>query len=401
MPLFLKRTLFTLAALAVAAMFYWALRDQPVPVDTAHVVRGPMAVTIDQEGVARVRDIYTVSSPISGHLSRTTLEVGDAVKAGTTVIAAIHPLDPPLIDRRTEAELQAATDAAHSAVELAKAEVKRMQAELGLARSELERATKLSESSTISQRALERASADVTVGEAQLASARATVALREAELASAVARQTQSTQFTTGERASDCCIQVTAPIDGTVLEIMTKSEQAVSPGTQIAKIGNPQDLELVADFLSADAVHIIPGQRAAIIDWGGDGVLQATVRRIDPAAFTKVSALGIEEQRVNVILDMDKPEPSLGDGFRIYARIAIWQSDDVVQVPLAAIFRSAGSWTAFRVTEDKVELVPLEIGHMNSEMAEVVSGLAADDIVVVHPSDTLSDGGLVTLRDSH
>ena len=400
MSIWFKRAALAIAALAVAAAFYWALREQPIPVDTAHIIGGPMHVTIDQEGIARVRDIYTVSSPISGHLSRTTLEVGDAVKASKTVIATIHPLDPPLIDRRTEVELQAATDAARASVELAKAEVKRMQAELDLARSELERATKLSESSTISQRALERASADVTVRETQLTSARATVALREAELASAVARQTQSTQFAAGDHSSDCCVQVTAPIDGTVLEIMTKSEQAVSPGTQIAKIGNPEDLELVADFLSADAVHIRPGQKAAIVDWGGDGMLQATVRRIDPAAFTKVSALGIEEQRVNVILDLDKPEPLLGDGFRIYARIAIWQSDAAVQVPIAAIFRSGGSWTTFRVAEDRVELVPLEIGHMNSEMAEVVSGLTAEDIVVVHPSDTLSDGGLITLRDS-
>lgn len=383
--------------IAIAAGFWLALREQPALVDTATLSSGPMTVTIDQEGRTRVREIYTVSSPIAGHLSRTTLDVGDRVKANETVVAFIHPLDPPLIDRRAQAELRAAVEAARSAVVLAQAERERAKAALDLAAGDLERAESLSRTSVISQRALEKAVADRTLAEAQLRSAEATIRVREAELESAEARLLQPTDMSRDAR-SDCCVNVTSPADGVVLEVLTKSEQAVTAGAQIATIGDPGNLEIVVDLLSSDAVRIAPGMKADITDWGGEGDLPATVRRIDPSGFTKISALGIEEQRVNAILDFDKPAPALGHGFRVYARLAVWRGSDILQVPISALFRHEGMWSVYRIVDGKAVLTSIETGHMNDEVAEVTKGLTAGDVVIVHPSDQIEDGRSVEPR---
>ncbi|MGE0232327.1 MAG: efflux RND transporter periplasmic adaptor subunit, partial [Flavobacteriaceae bacterium] len=249
----------------IAGGFWLALRQQPVLADLAEAVTGPMTVTINQEGRTRVREIYTVSSPIAGHLSRTTLDVGDRVEANETIVASIHPLDPPLIDRRAQAELRAAVEAARSAVVLAQAERERAKAALDLAAGDLERAESLSRTSVISQRALEKAVADRTLAEAQLRSAEATIKVREAELESAEARLLQPSDVSK-DASSDCCVNLTSPSDGVVLEVLTKSEQAVTAGARIATIGDPSDLEIVVDLLSSDAVRIRPGMKAQITD---------------------------------------------------------------------------------------------------------------------------------------
>ncbi|MGE0584706.1 MAG: efflux RND transporter periplasmic adaptor subunit [Flavobacteriaceae bacterium] len=381
----------------IAGGFWLALRQQPVLADLAEAVTGPMTVTINQEGRTRVREIYTVSSPIAGHLSRTTLDVGDRVEANETIVASIHPLDPPLIDRRAQAELRAAVEAARSAVVLAQAERERAKAALDLAAGDLERAESLSRTSVISQRALEKAVADRTLAEAQLRSAEATIKVREAELESAEARLLQPSDVSK-DASSDCCVNLTSPSDGVVLEVLTKSEQAVTAGARIATIGDPSDLEIVVDLLSSDAVRIRPGMKAQITDWGGDSDLPATVRRIDPSGFTKVSALGIEEQRVNAILDFDAPAPALGHGFRVYARLAVWRGEDILQVPISALFRHDGAWSVYRVAEGKAILTGVEIGHMNDDVAEVTKGLKTGDLVIVHPSDEIADGRSVEHR---
>ncbi|MCB1476224.1 MAG: HlyD family efflux transporter periplasmic adaptor subunit [Rhodobiaceae bacterium] len=390
----MKGTVRWIVGIAIAALvaggFWLALRQQPALVDTARIASGPMTVTIDQEGRTRVREIYTVSSPIAGHLSRTTLDVGDAVKANETVVASIHPLDPPLIDRRAQAELRAAVEAARSAVVLAQAERERAKAALDLAAGDLERAESLSRTSVISQRALEKAVADRTLAEAQLRSAEATIKVREAELESAEARLLQPSDVSK-DASSDCCVNLTSPSDGVVLEVLTKSEQAVTAGAQIATIGDPRNLEIVVDLLSSDAVQIKPGMNAVITDWGGVD-LPAHVRRIDPSGFTKVSALGIEEQRVNAILDFDEPAPALGHGFRIYARLAVWRGDDILQVPISALFRHEGAWSVYRIVDGKAVLTGIDTGHMNDDVAEVLKGLTAGDVVIVHPSDEIEDG---------
>ncbi len=389
-----------LAALAaiVGAGLYVALREQPVSVDAAPVIEGPMIVTIDQEGVTRVRNVYTVSAPISGHLDRTSLEEGDPVEANRTVVASIHPMDPPLIDRRTEAELLAAIEAARSGVAQAELEHQRALSALEPAEADLERAVRLFGSNIVSERDLQRATTEVALQEAQVKSTEARIRQRQAELNSAKARLMRPGDEILDIKGRECCVEVTAPIDGIVLSVRVKSEQAVAAGTPLAEVGDPRDLEIAVDLLSEDAVRIRPGLKATITDWGGEENLDATVRRVDPSAFTKVSALGIEEQRVNAVLDLDRPEPLLGHGYRVFARLAIWRSEKALQAPIAALFRTSGNWAVFRIVDDRAELVPVEIGHLNDESAEVTAGLSRGDRVVLHPSDTLDDGGLVAPR---
>lgn len=394
----IKRLALGLFAVAVIAGFYWALRPKPVLVDAATIADGPMTVTINQEGKTRVKEIYTVSSPIAGYLDRSRLEEGDAVKANETVVASIHPMSPPLIDRRTEAELRAAVDAAKSGVALAQVQYKQAEVDLTLARSNLRRAEQLAQTSIISQSMLEQTTTEVQVKQAAVDSAKANIQLRQAELANAQAKLMPFDGTFQSPTGGDCCVRVKAPINGVVLKLLVKSEQAVTPGTPLAEIGDPHDLEIVVDLLSADAVRIRPGDHAVITDWGGDHPLQATVRRIDPAAFTKVSALGIEEQRVNAILDLDKPEPELGQAYRVFARLVIWRSDHALQVPIGALFRDQGEWSVFRIEDGKARLAKIKVGHMNDEHAEVLSGLEKGDRVIVHPNDTLKDGSPVEER---
>ena len=299
-----------------------------------------MQVTINEEDLTRVKDVYAVPSPIAGYLDRTTLEEGEAVKANETVVASIHPLDPPFHDLRARAELVAAAEAARSAVALAGVEEQRARTAWELSKSNYEREAKLAETRTISASQLEQIYCRMQLDKAQVASARAAIALRKAELASAEARLQQP-----GDAARDaanelCCVNITAPIDGVVLKVLTRSEQAVTPSTGIAEIGDPQNQEIVVDLLSSDAARIKPGARVTITDWGGDEDLQGTVHMVEPAAFTKVSSLGIEEQRVNVVVDPDRVPDNLGHGYRVLARVGIWDNPDAPQVPIGALFRA-------------------------------------------------------------
>lgn len=393
----IKRVMSVVAVGAMVAGFAYALREKPQMVDVGVVTRGPMRVTVSQEGVTRVREVYAVSSPIAGHLARTVLDEGDTVKAGVTVVAAIHPLDPPLIDSRSQAELIAARDASRAAVAMAETDLKRLQSDLHLARDNLQRARTLAKTNFLAQSQLQKASNDVDVLEAQISSAMAAIELRKAELASAEARLIPPSD-PNRKRETSCCVYLTAPIDGVVLSVFAKSEQPVAVGTKIAEIGDPEDMEVTVDLLSSDAVRIAPGAKAEISDWGGDKLLSATVRRIDPAGFTKVSALGIEEQRVNLVLDLEDKDPRLGHGFRVYARLTLWQSDETLQLPISALFRDGRQWSLFAIRDGRARQMPVEIGHMNDEVAELIGGLAEGDRVILHPSDMVSDGTLVEER---
>ncbi|MEX0408226.1 HlyD family efflux transporter periplasmic adaptor subunit [Aquibium sp. LZ166] len=393
----IKRLGLALLALAIAAGFVWALREQPALVDVAEVVEAPMRVEIREEGKTQVREVYTVSAPIAGRLSRTVLDEGDPVVGGVTVVAAIRPLDPPLIDRRTEAELLAARDAARSGVGIAESELQRVRTALRLAEDELARALKLFGPGIISESALQKSQNAVDLQKAAVESAEATVAFRRAELASAEARLLLPDA--PGPQEDSCCVSLLAPVDGSVLAVHARSEQAIPAGALIAEIGDTSDLEVVVDLLSSDAVRIGPGTKAAISDWGGDRALQATVRRVDPAAFTKVSALGIEEQRVNAVLDLDESDARLGHGYRVFAEMTVWDCEACVQVPISALFRSGDAWNLFVVDGDRLRQMPVEIGQMNDRTAQVISGVDPGATVVVHPADTLADGSLVERRE--
>ncbi|MCF8477474.1 MAG: HlyD family efflux transporter periplasmic adaptor subunit [Pseudolabrys sp.] len=358
----------------------------------ATVATGPLEVTVEDEGITRIREVYTVSAPIGGKLLRTRREVGDEVAAGKTVVATIEPTEPNFLDARTQSVNAAAVQAAQAAVDLAEAQIKQAKAQLEFTRSDLRRAEELAASRTISARALEKAKLDVDSAEAAVASAVATMEVRRRELESARAHMIQPGQPSV--RSASCCVEVHSPIDGRVLKIIAESEQVVQAGAPLLELGDPHDLEIVVDFLSRDAVRIKPDQPARIESWGGDTILNARVKRIEPTGFTKVSALGIEEQRVKVILDFTGPETEwreLGHGYRIIARVVVWHGEGVL-VPLGALFRQGESWAVFVVADGRAQRRLIKIGERNLHAARVVYGLKVGEQVILHPSDRVADG---------
>ncbi len=396
-----RRSIVVLIGLGIAALIVWALLPQPVPVDMAAIKRGPLEVTVEDEGITRIREVYTVSAPIGGKMLRAPREVGDKVTANKTLVAAIEPTEPTFLDVRSQRVNQAAVQAAQAAVNLAEAKIKEAKSQLEFARNDLTRAEKLAATKTISARALEKAKLDVDSAEAAVASAVATLEVRRRELESAKARQIQPGEINRDAQSANCCIQVYAPVDGSVLKIVAESEQVVQAGAPLLEIGDPHDLEIVVDFLSRDAVRIKPGDVARIESWGGDKDLTAKVRRIEPTGFTKVSALGIEEQRVKVILDFTGPPSEwqqLGHGYRVIARVVIWRSDDALQVPLGALFREGDNWAVFLVADGRAERRLVTIAERNLHAARVVKGLKVGEQVILHPSDRVHDGVKVEPR---
>jgi HlyD family secretion protein len=399
MNIWIKRGFLIAIIVGIATALYFAMRQQPIMVDSTVISASPMKVTIDADGVTRVRDVYTISSPIAGHLDRSALDEGQPVKAGETIVASIHPLDPPFLDQRTQSELTASIEAARSRVIVAEAEMDSARTALALATSEYERSAKLVDARLITESAIDHAYSDVELRKAQLASAKAMVQLRNAELASAKARLIQPLDLIVPPHAEDCCVELTAPINGVVLTINTRSEQAVIPGTKIAEVGNPDELEVAVDLISSDAARIRSNASAELIEWGGEVTLPATVRKIEPSAFTKISSLGIEEQRVNVILDIENPPSVLGHNYRVVVRLVVWSADSILQVPIGALFRSEGKWAVFVVQDEIARMKTIEVDHMNDSHAEITNGLLADETVILYPNDVLEDGSPVKSRE--
>ena len=393
-----ERIIFILVVGVVGYGIYVAFQEQAISVDLTEASSGPFQVTIREEGTTRIRDIYTVSSPMSGKLDRLELDEGDQVFADKTAIASIRPLDPPFLDQRSQLELQSSLKAAQSAVALAFVEMERSRIARRLAQSAFDRAVTLSKKKILPKTQMEEAFNALQLQKAQVESARAAIELRKAELESVRARMRQPGSEAIERVGTDCCIQIYAPVDGVVLKILARSEQPVVPGTRIAEIGNSDILEVVVDLLSSDAVHIKPGMQVVLSNWGGEKDIAGLVRKIEPAAFTKVSSLGIEEQRVNVIIDPQSPPKELGHGYRILANLVIWEARDVLQVPIGALFRSNGGWAVFGVEDERAVIRPLVIGNINDEAVHVVSGLSEGDKVVLYPNDALADGGLIASR---
>lgn len=389
-------------SIGVAALLYVVFRPKPVPVDFAAITGGEMRVTVDEEGKTRVKDIYAVSAPIAGRVLRSPLEVGDIVERDRTTVAVLQPAVPSFLDDRTRNELEALEKAAQFAVQLAAAELEQAKAEFAFAEQELKRANALAPTQAISVRALEKAASDVEVRKAAVARAEASLQLRRRELDSAKARLLMPTDAMAGGSApSVCCVQVRAPANGRILKIVTKSEQVLPVGTLLVEIGDPAELEIVVELLSTDAVKIKPGAAATVEGWGGPTSLQAVVERIEPAGFTKVSALGIEEQRVKTVLRLSGPPgiwSALGHDYRVFVRIEAWQAGNVLRVPLSALFREGDRWAVFREQSGRARLTRVDIGHRNTSIAEVTSGLAAGDRVITHPSDRVEDGVRVARR---
>jgi HlyD family secretion protein len=381
-------------ALGGSAWIIYAFLPRPARAEVAAASRGPMQVTVDEDGKTRIKDRYVVSAPLSGRLRRIDLDPGDAVAAGETVIAVIEPTDPSLLDARALAEAEARVRAADAALRQAEPRLVSANAALEFARREHQRVQRASERNAASVEELEDAALfeRTRLQDVRAAEFAVEIAKFELEQAQAALLRT-SPEGETGEPEMRFVIQ--SPIDGRVLRVFQESVAVIAAGTPLVEVGDPSDLEVVIDVLSTDAVQINPGDEVIIEDWGGPQALRGEVRLVEPSAFTKISALGVEEQRVNVVADLVNPpadRPSLGDNFRIEARIVVWREDDVLRIPASALFRSGEGWAVFVAESGRARLRPVEIGRRNGLEAQIEGGLREGEQVITHPSDRIADG---------
>lgn len=374
--------------------FAWAFSPRATPVDAASVTRQSMTVTVSDDGRTRVRDVFVLSAPLDGTMSRVEVDPGDVVTEGETVISTIRPLLPPLLPARTTAQLKSAVASAEAALTAARSDAERLTSEHDRLQRDLERAKKLLASATISQQAVDNAEAAERESYLALRTGEAMIGVRRQELAAARAALMPSTM-----QNGDDTISVTAPLSGQILTVDRESEGPITQGMPIVEIGDLNSLECVADFLSEEAVRVKPGDRVSFTDWGGDP-LQGRVRRVEPAGFTKVSALGIEEQRVNIVMDLDDPaeRQSLGHGYRFVANIVVWQGTDRLVVPMAALFRDSDGWAVFVIENGRADWRSVSVGHTNRTHADILGGLKEGERVIIHPPRLLERGRRVTVR---
>ncbi|KNG91861.1 efflux RND transporter periplasmic adaptor subunit [Pseudaestuariivita atlantica] len=384
----------------IAGLVLTAFKDDPIPVDIAQVARGELSVTVNADGETRVRERYDVTAPITGTLLRMPLDVGDPVVAGETIVARIEPATAPLLDARSRAEALAVLHDAEAQIAFASAEIARTEANVTYARSQLKRAKALVGSGAVTITRVEDAANLLAISEAENVSAQArmSMALAAKERAQAVLQDPEI-----GAATGVCCVQLPAPSDGVILTQVNVSSRPVLAGENLAVVGDPRDLEIVADILSSDATRLRVGADVILERWGGAKALKGVVRRIEPTARTVVSALGIEEQRVDLLIDITSPTQewaSLGHGFSVFVRVVEWQADDTLLIPLSAVFQSDQGWFTFLVTEDFIAVrTPIELAQRDGRMAIVAVGLSAGDRVVTHPPDTLRDGSKVAERE--
>ena len=380
----------TVIVLAIVVMAMW---PESIEVGVASVERGPMQVTLDEDGETRVRDKFVVSAPVSGRLQRIELEPGDPVVRGKTIVARLTTADAPLLDPRTRGELEAAVEASRAAVGQARAQLERATAELMRARTTLQRQQELMKAGAIAADNLDAAETAVATSEEARKAAEFAVSRTEYELQLARARLQAPSP-------AGRAVEIVAPVSGVILKRFRESESVVPVGEPLIEIGEPSRTEIVADFLSTDAVRIQPGSPVLVEGWGGTDPLNARVRRVEPAGFMKVSALGVEEQRVNVLIDFEDPSAAgrLGDGYRVEVRVVIWREEDVVKVPVGALFRRGNDWATFLVEGEQAKLQPVELGQRNDVEGQAVKGLSPQQTVVLHPPDTLMDGARITVR---
>ena len=397
MNITLGRVLTALGIVAALALAVWSVMPRPVPVETAAVTRGKFLATVDEDGKTRIRERYVVAAPLAGRLTRVRLKAGDSVKANE-IVAIIQPTPAPFLDPRSREEAEGRLGAAEAARERSKAMVERAQAQAAQAKSDLDRIRTLTERGVATAQALERAETAMRVAERDLRAAefQDDAAAHEVEQAKALLARYHDGGAAPLERWS-----VTAPVAGLVLKVAQESETVVQPGTPILDIGDPRDLEIVVDVVSRDAVEIQPGAEVAIEHWGGPGILAGRVRRVEPAAFTKISTLGVEEQRVNVLIDIVSPPQDwsgLGDAYQLDTRITVFARDDATIVPSGALFRTGEGWSLYVVSEGRAQQRAVELLRRSGRFAAVTAGVEPDDKVIVYPSDRIAPGVRVEAR---
>ncbi len=383
-------------AVAVAAgALALLLAPRPVPVEVGIARNGPIAQSVADQGLARVREAYLVAAPVSGRLERVELHVGDRVVAGTTVVARIRPASADLLDPRARAQAEATVTAAQAAVGAAQAQQEELAAQARKADGDLARVRVLAEKGFAARQALDSAEAQSRAGRAAVRAAAAQLAVRRSELA--VARGALL-----GPEAGDGqVVAVTSPASGYVTRVLQESAAPLAMGASLLEVSDQSGLEAAIEFLSQDAVRIAEGAPAEIYDWGGPGILPAVVRRVEPQAFTKTSALGVEEQRVRVLLQLTGPPTTwarLGPGYRVWGRVILRRAPHALKAPLGALVRADGGWAVYRMADGRARLTPIKVGALTDREAEVLSGLAAGDRLVVFPSDKVRDGARVRPR---
>jgi len=383
----------------------WAFWPRPETVDIAAVERAPLIVTLDEEGETRVRDRFVVSAPLAGRVLRIELEPGDPVVADETVLATFQPQTPTLLDARSRAEAEAGARAARATLERARADRDRAAAELEFAEAEVQRFRRLAADRIVSDEELETTELAARSRREELKAAEfaAQTARHELEVARARLLEGPAVGGNPHPKGAVAPIPLRSPVDGVVLRRLRESEAVVPAGEALLEVGQPEDLEIVADYLSSDAVQIRPGARVRIEEWGGASALEGVVRRVEPSGFMKISALGVEEQRVNVVVDFVDPSearPGLADGFRVELRVVLWEGEEVLQVPTGSLFREGDGWAVFAVGDGRVVLRQVKIGRQGGLVAEVVEGLEEGDQVILHPGDSIVEGLRVKERSS-
>ncbi len=380
-------------ALLLLALIVAGLWPKPLPVETVTVGRGALQMTVDDEGRTQVRNRYVVSSPAGGQLRRIELKAGAVVEAGRTVLAVLETGGADLLDARSLAQAEARVRGAESAREQAKAQQERAAATLALARAELARARVLADQNVIPVQDL-----DIALTREATAAQEARAAMFGLQVAEYELEQAQAALGRGKPGDATTTIPVVSPVGGRVLRVLQESARMVPSGFPLLEVGDPADLEVWIEVLSRDGVRIRPGAKVWLEQWGGERPLEARVRLVEPAAFTKISALGVEEQRVYVIADLVDPveaRPTLGDGYRVEARIVTWEGDNVLQVPAGALFQREGRWQTFVVEGGRARVRSVTVGRSNGVRTEIVEGLSENETVVVYPGDRIEDGSRV------
>lgn len=405
-----RKILLFLFAAAIVAAIGWGLVPEPVQVDLAEAKRGVIEVTVDEDGKTRIREKYIVSAPLAGRVLRINMDPGDEVEADDTLLATIEPRDPELLDARTIAQAEARVQAAQATLEKMEPMLEEVVAAQQFAEAELKRVRDAAaqNSQAVSATEVESKLLGFRTQAALLRSTQQSKEIARFELAQARAAlmrsrpPSENPPPTEPMNGNGWNFPIRSPIDGRVLRVFQESSAVVAPGTSLLELGDPTDLEVEIDVLSRDAVKIRPGALAYLEHWGGNHTLQGRVRLVEPSAFTKISTLGVEEQRVNIIVDLVDPpleRTELADGFRVEARIVIAEAEDVLKIPTNALFRVGDEWAVFRVEDGVAREQQVEVGLQNGLEAEIRTGLASGDQVIMHPGDDVIDGTTIRQRD--
>jgi HlyD family secretion protein len=375
----------------------WGLWPKPIVVETGEVTRGSLTVRVSEEGKTRVRNRYVIAAPVSGRMRRVSLKPGDEVKAGETILTAIEPVAAPLLDPRARIQAEAVVEMREASRRQSAQSLEALRESAKIAEQDRDRYRAMKDAGSASQLERDRAEGTALVRAAEVRAAEFSLQVIEYELAQARAALERPENTPAGD-----WVEVRSPVSGRVLKVMQESEMVVTPGVQILEVGDPADIEIEAEILSRDAVSMKPGDPVSVEQWGNDEPLNARVRRVEPAAFTKISALGVEEQRVIVLSDLvDPPEAakSLGDRYRVEVRVAVWHDDDVRIVPAGALFREGNAWKTFVYRDGKARLLEVNAGRTDGRFTQILSGLDEGDEVLLHPPDTVKDGTSVIKRD--